>query len=239
MVDSTVSPIFITGIPRSGTSMIAGVLQIAGVFLGEVTKPEKHSPRGMFENRLIHDVMVEPYLKEACKDTFGHWDMPDIEKMSIPTHWQTLTLGLMEEQGYDKKTLWGYKSNKLALLWPVWDYAFPYAKWIIVRRRSGDIADSCLSTSYMKAFKDSSLVQSIGCKSEREAWLWMIHQYEKRFVQMIERGLDCKVVWPERMVNGDYSQLYETLDWIGLKWSTSVLNKILEYIDPKFWKVRR
>ena len=52
---------------------------------------------------------------------------------------------------------------------------------------------------------------------------------------MIEAGLNCKVVWPERMVSGDYQQIHETLEWLGLKWNKEVIN----WIDPLLWYNRK
>ena len=52
---------------------------------------------------------------------------------------------------------------------------------------------------------------------------------------MIEAGVNCRIIWPERMVSGDYQQIYETLEWLGLQWST----KIVEIIDPMLIKSRR
>jgi hypothetical protein len=40
---------------------------------------------------------------------------------------------------------------------------------------------------------------------------------------MIETGLNCKVIWPERMVDGDYSQIIEMLKWLGLEWNDSII----------------
>jgi len=36
-------------------------------------------------------------------------------------------------------------------------------------------------------------------------------------------------------VTGDYQQMYETIEWLGLEWKSEVLN----FIDPKLWKARR
>ena len=87
----------------------------------------------------------------------------------------------------------------------------------------------------MRAFNSKANQTAVGAKNEREGWLWWVRQHEQRFVEMIQAGLNCKIVWPERMVNGDYSQLYETLEWLGLEWNSEVLN----FIDPKLWKARR
>lgn len=231
-------PVLITGIPRSGASMIAGVFEICGAFFGSIDRPGKNSPRSLFENKSIFKY-VEQYLKSVNYDPAGQYPLPNTKELPIPAEWGSKIKNIIQQEGYDDKNIWVYKSNKTALMWPVWNYAFPNARWIIVRRRSGDIIDSCLTTGYMKAFKNPDSWKKVGASNERDAWLWMIHQYEQFFVEMISSGLNCKVIWPERMVNGDYSQMYETLEWVGLKWNTKVLNRILAYIDPKFWKVRR
>jgi hypothetical protein len=123
----------------------------------------------------------------------------------------------------------------MCLFWPVWHYAFPDAKWVIVRRRNGDIVQSCLRTGFMRAFRDKRIQQAVGAEDEAAGWLWWCHQHEQRFVEMITEGLQCKIVWPERMVRGDYGQMMELMDWLGLPWNS----KVLEFIDPKLWKARR
>ena len=88
----------------------------------------------------------------------------------------------------------------------------------------------------MNAFKKDDYLNSLGLKTEDEGWLWMVHQYENKFVEMIQSGLNCKIVWPERMVDGDYSQIYETLEWLGLTYNT---DSIFNLIDHKLWKSRQ
>ena len=234
-MDKWHSPIFITGCPRSGTSMIADVLARCGVYSGNVPEPHRLSPRGLREHIGIFEHIVKPHLvkMEACPA--GQFPLPDLENLSIPTGWQSKIDTILTKEGYDGALPWMYKSNKLALLWPIWDYTYPNAKWIIVRRRTGDIIQSCLQTTYMQAFKTSKNTQAIGATTEEEAWKWWVHWYEARFVEMIEAGLNVKIVWPERMVNGDYQQIYEAVEWAGLQWSSDAP----AIIDPKFWKVRR
>jgi hypothetical protein len=85
-----------------------------------------------------------------------------------------------------------------------------------------------------RTFEDPALRKTIGINNEREGWLWWVHQHERRFVEMIMEGLNCKVIWPHRMIYGDFQQIYETIEWLGLKWRTEVLS----FIDPKLWKAR-
>ncbi len=87
----------------------------------------------------------------------------------------------------------------------------------------------------MTAFSSIDNQKAVGVDTEQEGWLWWVHQYEARFVRMIEAGLNCKVIYPERMVHGNYEQMYETLEWVGLRWSKEVVNKI----DPLLWGSRQ
>jgi hypothetical protein len=87
----------------------------------------------------------------------------------------------------------------------------------------------------MQAFKKESTRKFMNISTEKEGWLWMVREYEKRFVEMITEGLNCKVVYPERLVDGDYSQLRETIEWLNLSWKSEVFN----YIDPLLETVRK
>jgi hypothetical protein len=228
------SPILITGCGRSGSSMIAGAIRLCGAFGGNTLDPAKYAERGMFENAKVREQVVEPYFLRSGLDPTGQFPLPNIYRLYIPRDWKQKVCATMYDDGLRDQP-WFYKSSKLCLTWPIWNYAFPNAKWIIVRRRTGDIISSCLKTNFMKAFNRESIRGSIGVKSERDGWLWWVRQHEKRFVEMINEGLNCKMIWPHRMVYGDYQQMMEMIDWLGLKWNSEVLG----FIDPKFWKVRK
>lgn len=211
------SPILVTGAARSGSGMIAGTFVKCGAFGGVMT-----NKRGLYENDCIRDTLVKPYLEKDGSDPNGQRILPDTGTLSIPRNWREEVERVMVSEGYIKGP-WIYKDARLALMWPVWHYAFPNAKWIIVRRRTGDIIQSCMKTNYMDAY------------STEEGWLGWVHEYEAKFIEMINEGLNVRVLWPERMVHGDYQQLYETLDWLGLKWSSDILN----FIDPLLWTSRK
>lgn len=208
-------PIFITGIPRSGTTMIARVINACGVFAGGGVT-QKNS---MFENVNINKMVVRPYMERMGTDPLGQFPLPNLNDLSIPLTWRNAVEGILTEvEGYIRGP-WMYKDTKMSLIWPVWNNAFPNAKWIIVRRRTGDIVQSCLKTGYMKAYETES------------GWLEWIHEYEKRFVGMIEAGVNCKILWPERMMTGDLAQLNEVINWLGITWRKEALS----FIDPLLW----
>lgn len=215
-------PVFVTGVERSGSSLIARIFQICGVVTG-----------------VTNNMLENLELKELCNKYLAYNALngeliSDTQNLKIPVDWKQ-TVESRWDCECTKDQMWMFKSSLLTQMWPVWYYAYPNARWIIVRRKPTDIVQSCVKTGFMKMFKESQNLEKIGVTMEEEGWKWWIRQYEKKFVEMIEIGVNCKQVWPERMVAGDYHQIYETLEWLGLRWNT----KIVETIDPMLNKSRR
>jgi len=216
--------IFITGAERSGSTLIARIFDICGVFKGVTTS--------MYENVEMKNLCDEYLLDVNVRhNTF----MPDTQTLTIPVDWGKRIDSILYGCECYKDGTWMFKHSGLAQMWPVWNYAYPDAKWIIVRRRTGDIVQSCMKTAYMTLFKNEANVLQIGALTQEEGWKWWVHQYEKKFVEMMEAGLNCRIIWPERMVVGDYEQIYQTIEWLGLKWNP----KIVKIIDPLLDKSRR
>lgn len=232
--DRMPSPILITGAARSGTSMIAGAIHLCGAFGGLMSGPNINNPKGMFENHRIREQLTKPYLRGLGVDPLGQWPLPDPDRLAIPSDWRHRVEQVFLAEGYKSGPLF-YKGAKSCLFWPVWNYAFPNAKWVIVRRHRQDIVQSCMKTGFMRAFRNRRAQQSVGAVDEREGWAWWVEQHLTRFREMQDAGLNCRVIWPERMVQGDYQPLYETIEWLGLSWNS----KVLEFIDPRLWKARR
>lgn len=220
-------PILVTGCPRSGTSIIAGALAQAGVFVG--TSADK-----MFSNNRYQKELIRPFLSENGIDVFFQYPLGTPERLSIPVWWKDTLETLLLEEGY-KGGPWMVKCPSIALLWPIWNHTFPDAKYVIVRRRTGDIVDSCLKTGYMTAFKNLQAMNVVHAAEEADGWRWWVHEYEKRFVDMITDGVNAKVVWPHRILTGDYRQIYELLAWIGVGWKSNLVG----WIDPKFDTARK
>ena len=188
----------------------------------------------MFENVRIREDLVKPYLSNCGLDVMGQYPLT-IHKnyLYFPDNWKEKVENVLFSEGY-KEGAWMYKDARTALIWPVWGMYFPDAKWVIVRRRTGDVVDSCVKTGFMKAFKDKSNQYAVGVDNERDGWLWWVHQYEKRFTDMILGGINHKIIWPERMVDGDYQQLHELCDWLNLTWN----DKSLDFINTLLWNSR-
>lgn len=217
------APIFITGCSRSGMSMIAATINLCGAFGGEMSK------RGRYSNDIIREDLVKVHLKTIGADPEGQYPLPIMN--IVQYNWAWNVKKIMEWEGY-KDGPWMYKDSRLALMWRIWHNAFPNAKWIIVRRRTGDVIQSCVKTGYMKAFKNPDICKAVNVKTEEEGWLWWVHQYEKYFIEMTETIVNCKQMWPERMLNGDYQQIKEVCEWVGLPWKDEALG----FIDNLLWR---
>lgn len=234
MIEKLTSPILITGCARSGTSMIAGIINLCGAFGGNMSGPNRNNQKGMFENAKVRETIMKPYLRKINVDPLGQYPLPDVGNLLIPADLRERVEQVMVNEGYvDGK--WMYKGAKMCLMWPAWYYAFPDAKWIIVRRRTGDIISSCIKTGFMRAFDKAEMQKAVGVDNVEAGWLWWVHQHKKRFVEMINEGLNYKIVWPERMVDGDYTQVMEMMEWLGLPWKSEVLS----FMDPLLWKSRQ
>jgi len=210
-----ISPILICGVPRSGINVVAAAIAYSGAFGGEMSKQNRDFDEGEFSNNQIRDKIVKNYFDRNGWDNKGQFPLPKTERVTYSINWEERIKEILYAEGW-KDEPWMYKDSKSCLIWPVWSHAFPNAKWIIVRRRTGDIVQSCLKTGYMTAYEDA------------EGWVSWVHQYEQKFVEMIEAGLNCKVVWPERIIDGDFQQFKEMIEWLGLSWKQS----IIEYINP-------
>lgn len=217
------SPILITGAARSGTSLIGGVINICGAFGGNLFGPNVHNQKGMFENQNIRERVDKGYLKSINMDPKGQFPLPDISNLSIPSNWRKQVESIMLAEGYEGGE-WFYKGARSCLFWPVWHYAYPNAKWIIVRRRTVDIATSCLNTGFMSYYNNY------------DDWVKWVNHHEEKFVEMIQAGLNVKQVWPERLIKGDYEQLHELIEWLGLTWKEK---EVIDFISPKLWKSKK
>lgn len=231
--DHTNSPTIIVGAARSGTSMVAGVINICGAWKGKTVGPGKYNAKGMFENHELREKVLKPLLHNMGVDKLGQYPLPETKDVIIPHDLQDWIIKIIKRQGWKEEQPWMWKCAKACLIWPGWVYAFPDAKWIIVRRKTPDIINSCIRTGFMNKYARPEIQKKIGVKNEKEGWLYWVRKHEEKFIEIIQEGVNVKVVWPERMVNFDYYQMQETIEWLGLTWRPK---EVMDFISPKLWK---
>jgi hypothetical protein len=227
------SPILITGISRSGTSLTAGAIHICGAFKGTTSHISEHNAKGMFENNTIKETILKPYLEYCGVDKMCQYPLPDIDNLPVFPKLKERIQEVMFDEGY-KNGFWMYKDTEMTLLWKCFHNAFPDAKWVIVRRDTEDIINSCFRTGFMTAFSKKENQLAVGANDEYEGWLWWVNQHLQRFKEMHESGLNIFEITPQKFVGGNYTELYALIEWLGLKWNSEVLS----FIDPRLFHAR-
>lgn len=226
----TNNPIFVTGIERSGSSIIAKIIRECGAFTGTTTP--------MLENKGIKK-LVDHYYESVLKiPIFGQYPLPNVKGLYIPPIWKSeVENSLIYNDGYNKDLPWMYKSARIAQIYPLWKEAYPNAKYIIVRRRTGDIIHSCLKTGFMVAFNNIRNQKLVNVSSEQEGWLWWVQKQEETLYQ-ITKSENCQIVWPERIANGDYGQMKEVISWLGLQWKEEIVEEVSILLKHSILKER-
>jgi len=225
--------ILITGAARSGTSLVAGAINLCGAFGGKMYKGNSNNKKGMFENARIIQTMVKPYLKNIGADPLCQYPLPTTYQ--IPKVWNITIEMILKSEGYEKGS-WMFKDAKIAMLWRIWNFHFPDIKWVIVRRKKSDIIESCMKTGFMRAFANKTIQKKVNAKNEYEGWKWWVEQHEAKFKQIKETisKNNWFEIYPEKMVTGDYTEIMNLIEWLGLEWNSDVL----QFIDPLLWKSR-
>lgn len=220
-------PILITGAARSGTSMIAGSIHKCGAFGGMLSPPNRFNKKGMFENAAIRNNVVKIFLRGIDADPMGQNPLPSLPRCQEATGhsdfvatWRNRIERIMREQGYVDGS-WFYKGAKMCLMWPVWHAAFPDAQWIIVRRQTEEIIQSCMHTAFMRAYRDE------------QGWKRWVAAHLERFEQMFQAGLSIHTIWPSKMIDGDLKEIKALIEKLDLTWRREL---ILDFIAPALWK---
>jgi hypothetical protein len=218
--------ILVTGADRSGVAMIAAVMSRCGAWCGQFQNLDEYDGRGSFENIAVKNALMTPLFKGLRADPTGQHPLPRIEACqrivpSISGAWRRRFEGIAFSQGYAGGPAF-YASYRSALVWPIWNGAFPDAKWVIVRRRDEDIVASCMKTGFMTAFKDD------------KGWQKWLDSYKARFGEMVKAKLDVHQIWSDRMLHGHLSELHALVGEIkGLEWDETAVR---DFIAPVLWK---
>lgn len=218
-------PIFVTSIPRSGSSMIAGILSLCGIEQGQTINEDKAYTVHLHENQRIRG-LVSFAFKENLSDPQGQYPLPS-RHFLLPYHFKKRCFATMLKEGV--RSNWYYKDSRLPLIWEEINKEFPDAKWIVVCRDEKSILNSCRKTGFMTAFEKADILQQIGIDNALQGWKWWLQQYQDRLLEM-QYALNVKFVYPEKMAFGDYKEMKEVVKWCGGKWKNKAVK---DFIEPK------
>lgn len=216
------NPILILGVPRSGTSMIAGILEICGAWLGNtIPGGGVENPRGFFENTYLREAVNKKILETAGSDPSGVKSLPYFEELPQTNGLEENIRGLLKYEGYDFQTPWAFKEPKLSLIWPNYAAIFPQAHWLIVRRPREHIVASCLNTSFMKRQNNDPIF-----------WYHWVDAYLERLDFLKSTNLCWSEIWSDSVIEGDFSDIKQLVQNYQLNWQEE---QVINFINPKFW----
>ncbi len=221
MEGSMDKPIFVLGIPRSGTSLVAGALQICGAWCGSTVPGGMENPRGFFEHITMREQIIKGILRQLDCDPLGVKKLPSQNSLPGIRNLAELVYNIIRQDGCTPNQYWVFKDAKLTLLWPMFHAAFPEARWVIVRRNKDDIVRSCLNTSFMVHHSDDPIF-----------WNQWVDQYLERIDALRSSGARCWEIWPHDLIIKGTDTLMCMVRELDLVWREQ---EVLDFIDPAFW----
>lgn len=195
MIDA---PILIAGCPRSGTSLTAHTLRIAGAWVGRVNS--------LCEHVALKNQILKPMLRAGGMDDRALTSFADVE--GDPDRLRAQVEGELEREGYDGGR-WMFKDVKLVFCWPTWALAFPNAIWVTVWRRPPDIVAS---------FERWGLSGVPGFDGET-----VIREHQARAIDIPAHRL-----WPSQLVEGESCAYQRLCRHAGLAWDQDAVDALID-----------
>ena len=198
-------PLFLTGLPRSGTSMVMRALASQGLWLGETIPGNPDNPEGYAENRALRETQLKPLLSLLGADPRGVAPLPRTEALPPCPALARRLLKTIRAEGYDGRRPWGYKDPKLSLLWPLFARAFPQATWVVVTRERDKVLSSIARASFMRRHSTSA-----------EFWKPFCACYDARLDSLRASGVTLFEIQAEALMAGDLRPLEPVCAALGL-----------------------
>lgn len=219
------APVLVTGLPRSGTSMVAGLLGLSGLWLGHTVPGGQENIRGFFENVILRERVQKEILRQGGFDPLGVRQLPPSVWHPIIKSLRTVVATALGAQQYDGRQTWGFKDAKLTLTWRVWRDHFPLARWVIVRRSSDEIIASCLRTSFMKQHS-----------GDPAFWRQFVADYLERLGTLQQEVGWSRVIAAGDVAAGRFDDLEGLVGELGLAWRPEAMHA---FIAPEHWNAPR
>jgi hypothetical protein len=126
-------PLIVAGMHRSGTSLVASLLQAGGVNLGErLVAPAADNPRGFFEDADFYEFHARA-LREREQTLFASRDFVFTPTAVERERAQALI------HARDGQGMWGWKDPRTSLFLDFWQELLPEANFLFVYRHPLDV----------------------------------------------------------------------------------------------------
>src|SRR6266516_7063064 len=208
-------PVAVAGMHRSGTSMVAKALHLAGLFLGEeadLIDPTPDNPDGYWENARFVDVN-----DEILAALGGGWDNPP----AVPRRFEedARLHGLRQiakklGNEFRTKEPWGWKDPRNSLTIPLWLQLFPELKVVVCLRNPLAVALSL----HQRYFSYSTALE-----------LW--ETYNRRVVESVASD-QILVTDYEAWISRPAAEIRRTLSFLDLPMTRGSVEKARSAVKP-------
>jgi hypothetical protein len=136
--------VVVLGMHRSGTSLVARVLNLLGVYLGaddHLMPADEYNPRGFWEHQAITELNEEVLARLG-----GSWREPPKQ----PPGWErsdefedlrARAVDIVSNE-FSDRAVWGWKDPRTCLTLPFWRYLVPRLRFVLCLRNPVDVAHS-------------------------------------------------------------------------------------------------
>lgn len=213
-----ISPVLITGMHRSGTSMVARLLNICGLSLGpekRLMPPGDGNPNGFWQN-----MDMDAITEEVLASLSGDWDflLPP-----MPDGWeQADALAGLRQRAKEQaaalghKIPWGWKDPRASLTIPFWSRLLPGLRTLVVLRHPVETT--------------RSLVKRVSSSPAMAQRLWL--EYYRRILAHTDPALRMVTHYDSYFLDPG-GELQRIVDWAGLEPDERTRQAALEVIAPE------
>ena len=205
-------PILIAGSPRSGTTMIAGLLKLHGVWVGEsrVTRDPKSNSLIGTENVPIKRTIGQEFNRIGYKNRAIPFPLAEeLKTLNYEKIWNVIVSVVPEERQ------WLFKSAGLLILYEYFNAKFPKARWVFPRRNPQDIVASIKRHTYMK-FSSNTLE--------------FVEEVRKRQVEVCEYVDHSTFIPTKEVANLNMELIQEYFDFCHVKMDERIVR---DFIKPE------
>ncbi|MCH7575556.1 MAG: tetratricopeptide repeat protein [Candidatus Marinimicrobia bacterium] len=209
---TALAPILITGMHRSGTSMVAELLHHCGLFLGPADRmlpPGEGNPNGFWE-----DKDMDAVTEEALSALSGKWDfllpgMPEGYARSAKLE-NARAMGRQAMRLMATGGPWGWKDPRASIMVPFWKHLIPDLRIVIVVRHPLEVG--------------RSLQKRVNGSHHMAMNLWL--NYSRHLLEDIDPDERLITHYDSYFIDPD-EELARVTEWIGLEPDNNALSAAL------------
>jgi hypothetical protein len=221
--------VIVLGAPRSGTSMTAGVLNLLGVAMGHVRRPDPLNPTGYFEDREFLK-LADDVFSAAMPGAHGFRLPPPEALEQVRGHFddriQELTTRRMQECS---SNMWGWKACGVSLFAEEFLPFTPNPHVVVVLRNPASVAKSVVR--YVRHDEKKHMYEEL---SLVEA-LQVIGQYERSIYGFIGRHPDIPhiVLAYEEVVADPEAAVRSLSSFLGIDTTSKATRRAIKFVSSR------